>query len=439
VRTAAIRRCACGGHAKPGGECAACKARRLAAQSSLVSETLRGPGRPLDPATRAGFESSLAHDFRAVRVHTDARAASSAATLEAHAYTVGTDVVFGAGRYDPGSTAGRRLLAHELTHVRQQAGATPNGPLQVVDDPAAEAEADSSARAVSRMPLSVQRQPRLPDLLPEARLRPPPPPLLVPPGSIRETYILPAPPDVRLEPSPLIEPRERFPSVLDQRLQGPPPFTPVMFIRVPRCIPDRALTWADFTPGNPSGGFGAVTSVTVREENVQGNVMFRAILNRTASRVRAQVLGLGARATNGCAPDVAQCQQHLAGAGVGASFFRNPGAGCPASPFTRATATNVGECESLIGAACDADALAESARLLQHEQGHFDITCKLVGRANDALAAGRPLATVRTWLNTNLGPQQTQYDNDTNHGCDAGQQAAWGAAIAGGLQAVPAP
>ena len=98
-----------------------------------------------------------------------------------------------------------------------------------------------------------------------------------------------------------------------------------------------------------------------------------------------------------------------------------------------------GECESVIGADCDADAVAESARLLQHEQGHFDITCKLVGRADDALIAGRPLATVRTWLNTHLGPQQSAYDNDSDHGCHAGQQAAWEAKIAANLPAVPAP
>ena len=439
MRALAVQRCACGGHAPPGGECAQCRARRLAREASLVGETLRGEGRPLDPGTRATFERSLGFDFGRVRVHTDGRAAASAAALGASAYTAGTNVVFGAGRFDPSSDTGRRLLAHELTHVRQQAGAAPTGAPQVVDDPAAEAEARASARTITRrMPFAIQRQPE-PRLLPEARLRPPPPPMLFPPGSIRETYILPAPPDVRLEPSPLIEPRERFPRVLDATLQGPAPFTPAIFIRVSRCVPDRTLTWGDFAVGNPGGGFGALTSVAVREENVQGNVMFRAIMNHTTSRVRADVVGAGARATNGCAPLVAQCTGHLQGAGVGASFRRNAPVGCAASAFTPATATNVGECESSIGAACDADAIAESARLLAHEQGHFDLTCKLVGRANDALAAGRPLATVRTWLNTHLGPQQTQYDNDTDHGCNAARQAAWQTAIAGGLTAVPDP
>jgi hypothetical protein len=64
-------------------------------------------------------------DFSDVRVHAAARAADSAAELNASAYTVGRDVVFGAGRYDPAGDHGRRLLAHELTHTLQQGAARP--------------------------------------------------------------------------------------------------------------------------------------------------------------------------------------------------------------------------------------------------------------------------------------------------------------------------
>jgi hypothetical protein len=69
------------------------------------------------------MESRLDHDFSAVRVHADADAAASARAVAAKAYTLGQDVVFAAGRYEPGSSEGRRLLAHELAHVVQQAGA----------------------------------------------------------------------------------------------------------------------------------------------------------------------------------------------------------------------------------------------------------------------------------------------------------------------------
>ncbi|HEU4887874.1 MAG TPA: DUF4157 domain-containing protein, partial [Thermoanaerobaculia bacterium] len=81
--------------------------------------------RPLDPAERAFFEPRFGHDFSSVRVHSDARAASSAQALNAAAYTVGTDVVFGAGQFAPQTAQGFTLLAHELAHVVQQSGSAP--------------------------------------------------------------------------------------------------------------------------------------------------------------------------------------------------------------------------------------------------------------------------------------------------------------------------
>ena len=85
-----------------------------------VTESLARPGTPLEPAVRRDMESALGHDFGDVRVHTDAAAATSARAVQAQAYTVGSHVVFGEGRYQPGTTEGRRTLAHELTHVVQQ-------------------------------------------------------------------------------------------------------------------------------------------------------------------------------------------------------------------------------------------------------------------------------------------------------------------------------
>ena len=124
------RACACGGTPGPDGECAACKARRLALERSavepgpayappVVHEVLASAGRPLDPQTRGHFGPRLGIDLDGVRVHDDARAAESAAAVDAHAYTVGDDVVFAAGRYRPGDGEGRHLLAHELAHVAQ--------------------------------------------------------------------------------------------------------------------------------------------------------------------------------------------------------------------------------------------------------------------------------------------------------------------------------
>ena len=81
---------------------------------------LRGGGQPLPYSVRTLFEPRFGYDFRQVRVHTDARAAETARAVNARAYTLGHDVVFGAGQYETGTAEGQRLIAHELTHVVQQ-------------------------------------------------------------------------------------------------------------------------------------------------------------------------------------------------------------------------------------------------------------------------------------------------------------------------------
>jgi hypothetical protein len=126
------RKCACGQHTIAGGECNACRdklnpLRRFSTNQSAPSivpdavyEALRTSGEPLDVSTRAFMESRFGHDFSSVRVHTDTRAAESARAVNALAYTVGRDVVFGLGQYAPATGEGQRLLAHELTHFIQQ-------------------------------------------------------------------------------------------------------------------------------------------------------------------------------------------------------------------------------------------------------------------------------------------------------------------------------
>ena len=182
------RKCACGGTPGPTGECAECHKKRLQRKAwnselgtrndssvpPIVHEVLRSPGQPLDAQTREFMELRFGHDFSripalttqplgysgslvigashnqyereadasasrvvatngtpsrpvnfgSVRVHTGSRAEESAHELGAHAYTVGDDIVFDSGRYAPQTNDGRALLAHELTHVLQQTGAS---------------------------------------------------------------------------------------------------------------------------------------------------------------------------------------------------------------------------------------------------------------------------------------------------------------------------
>ncbi len=130
---------ACSASALEASTCTACESGKEAAlqlktdQSSdrlgsVPDDFVRnlGPGEPLDAATRAYFEARFGHDFTTVRVHSHAAAQQSAQEVSAHAYTVGNDIVFAAGRYAPTTGEGRRLIAHELTHVVQQSNAHGN-------------------------------------------------------------------------------------------------------------------------------------------------------------------------------------------------------------------------------------------------------------------------------------------------------------------------
>jgi hypothetical protein len=207
------RQCACGQHTG-GGECENCKKKRspqgtsgegggLAIAPPIVHEVLHSPGEPLQTDTRAffepRFEQSFSHvparsselsagslaisrpdgwferaaetsadrvfnesslpatgvpaDFRQVRVHTGDRAAEAARAVGARAFTVGRDLVFDSGEYEPNSRVGQRLLAHELTHVVQQAGP------------------DRTAQA------TLFRQPALGGVNPVTQAPPPPPPM----------------------------------------------------------------------------------------------------------------------------------------------------------------------------------------------------------------------------------------------------------------------
>lgn len=178
------RQRSCGGEGQACSECSkkkkvlqrsAADAQRPDAVPEIVHRTLRSPGAELDTSTRSFMESRFGHSFANVRVHSDATAAESARAVHANAYTVGSNVVFASGRYAPGTAVGKRLLAHELTHVVQQSGNQSEGTHIAMDSGGGspqEKEAESAAQAIgsgasglhtqptrSHPQVSVQRQP----------------------------------------------------------------------------------------------------------------------------------------------------------------------------------------------------------------------------------------------------------------------------------------
>jgi hypothetical protein len=120
-------------------------------ERSPVHDVISSGGRPLEPEVKTEMEGRLGHDFSDVRVHDDSAAADSAKAVNAHAYTVGSNVVFQRDTYDPSTTEGKTTLAHELTHVVQQRsgpvdGTSAPGGIKV-SDPSDRFEREAAANA----------------------------------------------------------------------------------------------------------------------------------------------------------------------------------------------------------------------------------------------------------------------------------------------------
>jgi hypothetical protein len=127
----------------------------LEEERSPVHDVIKSGGRPLEPDVRADMEGRLGHDFSDVRVHDDSAAAASANAVNAHAYTVGSNVVFQRDKYEPATHEGKTALAHELTHVVQQRsgpvdGTSAPGGIKI-SDPSDRFEREAAANAERAM------------------------------------------------------------------------------------------------------------------------------------------------------------------------------------------------------------------------------------------------------------------------------------------------
>ncbi len=125
---------------------------------TAVHAALRSPGRPLDMEMRALMEPRFGHDFSKVRVHTDDKASNSAKLINARAYTLGNQIVFGFGEYVPATFEGQRLIAHELVHTIQQKDSWQRKDNMQITDPVdnLEKEAETAASTVMEgLPLNI--------------------------------------------------------------------------------------------------------------------------------------------------------------------------------------------------------------------------------------------------------------------------------------------
>lgn len=344
------------------------------AAREAVAAARRGGGQALDERTRAEMETRLGGDFSAVRIHTDGTAARSAAGVHATAYTVGDAIVFGAGAYRPGTSDGRRTLAHELVHVQQQARGAMDatnfrGGIAVSEpgdafEQEAEARASASERApyskpagdVSRAAPALQRQPEPATTAPDSSQ--PVPDSVVAIG---------APPMIEEELEDEAAAEAGTPAMIARQAQsstgsgtggGAAGFT---------C---QTVTWSDYPPVDaPRSRFDALTGFLWSRRGKTYSARF----NPRTSWVRRK--------------------------------WRT-------------------------------DTSAASMSLLRHEQYHLRLVCMLASKAT-AAAARTPVATVDRQMRTAVDRYTVVYDDDTKHGTDANLQNQWVADIDAGVVQFP--
>ena len=117
---------------------------------SIVSDALGSGGNPLDDNSRSFMENRFGYDFSNVKIHADAVAGKSAQSINALAYTSGNNIVFNEGQYSPGTESGKRLLAHELTHVLQQGNTGSIKPKTIYRSPDPAASTEDSPQIIKK-------------------------------------------------------------------------------------------------------------------------------------------------------------------------------------------------------------------------------------------------------------------------------------------------
>jgi hypothetical protein len=390
----------------------------------IVDQVLARPGQALDPDARQFFEQRFVRDFGRVRVHADAQAAASARAVDAHAYTVGNHVVFGASRYAPNTAAGRRLLAHELTHVVQQGAMLRRASMS----PPVEGELhrdDEDKQPVQQLQRHVAIV-GLEEAGPKADLT-----------GKQETQIY--------------QLSERDKKLAEcKKAAGPDPL---------ECDPATPPGWGSFT-ATPvaSSPFGAVTASSIKavdvpsqkcEETITGSASgptkrFQGVFTPDKSWVKARSRDAADPTKNGSAAQVANCEAafNALAPGQTAWWALNTAVdpACPASARPRGDRANTkAECATIVAKDFNDWAVAESTRLLTHEQNHFALTCAMAKKGNAALAAGNTFAAIDAVIHTKLATAQSQYDTQSQHSCNAAQQSAWETKIAAGLPDIKLP
>jgi len=386
-------------------------------------------GRMLDDNSRTFFETRFGRDFTHVRIHDDTEAASLTRQIQARAFTMDNHIYLARDEAKRNAPHQDFLMAHELTHVVQQNGG------------AGGQENATTAVNIQRIPLGqesaferYQRGSTLPyreatNMADCLRIM----------GSDSRAY---CEREVLGQATPEAEIEECI------RQRGADPGL---------CDPGRALNWGDFQATAPAGGsYTAMTFANIVPRTLNTRLCAAQVYQSSGTETRgfqAQFdpaqswvkQGFGNDASqnnrNGCDANIQTCTNDLNN-NPGGWWAMNSGANaqCPASVRARGDrATTVAECTTVVGRDCNDRAVAESARLLRHEQGHFDIACVMARKAQDALDRGGNFDRLLPVARQKMRQTQNRYDNQTRHGCRAAQQQTWETSIANNLPTITIP
>jgi hypothetical protein len=405
----------------------------------MIQDVLNSPGQALDTATSSFMENRFGHDFSGVRIHTDPRAAQSARAIAARAYTVGNHIVFGESQFDSSNSRGRRLLSHELAHVVQQ-------------------------RSGSVYRQLIQRS-------------------LIPYRQINWTDFKATSPSVS-NPQEGAEIKTKFDLM--------PTYSPVTTAKRTKvkCGKGRARSTeveatsapdpADF--GKPEAQMDQDNSWAMDRYTGNGTNYCTDLATTCEKDFDDAPTKIGRTCRQ--AADVCESAFKQGKKSFGQYFDNTPvtvtrEADCMTTFLRKcqqllirgfsvtergATARTKADCRGNFYKQCLVDEVAERARLLKHEQGHFDITNVIAKNAREsAKAMAATLNVVKTGCgedaareatrqeyNTNVSgvliqlgkdwissrdQAQTDYDHETGNGGKAAEQRAWEAKITGGLKA----
>ena len=241
----------------------------------------------------------------------------------------------------------------------------------------------------------------------------------------------------------LANPNKNPPATFFPAAKKAAPPAPAPVKALDECVPANRLSWKDYTGAVPAGAnFAAMTASGIRRVNNQGKDWFQAFFEPAQSWVQPWNLTPGNNAVNDCQKTITAMETYVKAHPGETVRLNPPPLKCAATILPKPVAVRtVAEATTIFGVECSKSKIADSNRLLAHEQLHFDISCLLAKKANQLLrkgidfgVVGTAITDIYTKINVDNGSGAGDYDQQTDHGCNQGKQNDWQTKVTNGLQ-----